>query len=312
MDLNDIIQEQPKQISPTFPLLFMVTIMIVGSVLGSSIVYLLELAYGIKLHEITSGQTENSAAVRGLLRWSSLWSHFCTFTLPVLITVWVLEKPRWVENLQLNKKPKWRNITVGLLFIMFTFPVAQFAYWVNQQIPLPDWVSQMENSVDGFLEILLFMPTWQELLFNLLVIAVIPAIGEELVFRGMLQKRLTPLTNKAWIPIWVSAFVFSAFHLQFAGFLPRMILGASLGYLFYWTNNLWIPILAHLFVNGIQVIVTFINGENGLSNEPLTASDFWPAIAILACLLWYTGSYLIETNAPSIVQARNSNESRTQ
>ena len=312
MELNDIIQEQPQKISPTFPLLFMVTIMIVGSVLGSGMVYLLELAYGLKLQEVTSGQTENSAAVRDFLRWSSLWSHFCTFTIPVLITVWVLERPQWVGYLHLNQKPKWKNILVGLLFIMFTFPIAQFAYWVNQQIPLPYWVSEMEDSADGFLALLLSMPSIKDMLFNLLVIAVIPALGEELVFRGMLQKRLSEVTKKPWIPIWVAAFLFSAFHLQFAGFLPRLILGASLGYLFYWTNNLWVPILAHLFINGIQVIITFINGEKELSNDPLTASDFWPAVIILAFLIWYAGAYLRETNTQSILQARNNNESRIQ
>jgi hypothetical protein len=72
--------------------------------------------------------------------------------------------------------------------------------------------------------------------------------------------------------IWIAAFIFSAIHLQFEGFLPRMVLGAVLGYLYYWTGNLWVPIIAHAFNNGVQVILIYVTGMD-LSNFDEESSD---------------------------------------
>jgi len=96
-----------------------------------------------------------------------------------------------------------------------------------------------------------------DLLFNFLLIAVIAGLGEELFFRGILQKIFSEWRN-AVLAIWLAAFVFSAIHLQFYGFFPRMLLGAFFGYLLYWSGNLWLPILAHTINNGLAVIFYYL------------------------------------------------------
>ena len=96
-----------------------------------------------------------------------------------------------------------------------------------------------------------------DLLVAMLVIAVLPAIGEELVFRGLIQNELYRGTKNIHVAIWVAAILFSAIHFQFFGFVPRLLLGALFGYLYYWSRNLWIPILAHFVNNGLSVLVMY-------------------------------------------------------
>jgi len=111
-----------------------------------------------------------------------------------------------------------------------------------------------------------------EFLLNLLVIAVLPAIGEELLFRGIVQQQLQRALRRPAVAIWLTAIIFSAIHMQFAGFIPRLILGATLGYLFFWTKNLWMPILAHFATNAVQVIAQYVSGGK-LSQAELEKPD---------------------------------------
>jgi len=96
-----------------------------------------------------------------------------------------------------------------------------------------------------------------ELLLNLVVIALLPALGEELIFRGIIQQKLAASWQQPQLAIWATAIIFSSIHLQFQGFFPRVLLGAALGYLFMWTRNLWIPIFAHFVFNASQILVQY-------------------------------------------------------
>ena len=98
--------------------------------------------------------------------------------------------------------------------------------------------------------------------FQCFLIAVIPAIGEEFVFRGILHKVFRQWTGNAHIAVWISAFLFSAMHMQFYGFLPRLFLGAVLGYMLVSTGNIWVPVLAHFFNNTAAVTVFYLKHNN--------------------------------------------------
>jgi hypothetical protein len=100
-------------------------------------------------------------------------------------------------------------------------------------------------------------------LFNMVMIAILPAIGEEIMFRGLIQRLLKEWLGNIHIAIFISALLFSAMHMQFYGFLPRMVLGMVFGYLFLWTGSLWIPIFAHFIQNGMVVVVTYL-GQRGI------------------------------------------------
>lgn len=84
-----------------------------------------------------------------------------------------------------------------------------------------------------------------------------PAVGEELVFRGLIQNQAHYLFKNIHLAIWLTALFFSFFHLQFYGLIPRLLLGALFGYLYYWSGTLWIPILAHFVNNGLALIMAY-------------------------------------------------------
>jgi len=123
------------------------------------------------------------------------------------------------------------------------------------------------------------------MLFGVLIVAVIPAIGEELVFRGVLQQELMRWARNPHVGIWVASFVFGAIHLQFYGFFPRMALGIVLGYLYYWSGNIWVPILGHFLNNGFTVFMLYLQQRGAIELDvESTDATTWP-ISLLSLVL---------------------------
>jgi membrane protease YdiL (CAAX protease family) len=114
------------------------------------------------------------------------------------------------------------------------------------------------------------------LFVNLLVMALLPAVCEEMMFRGWLQRALGQSVDYH-TAIWVSAIVFSAIHFQFYGFIPRMLIGAALGYLYYYTGSLWAPIIAHFTNNAAAVVTAFLsyNGYTSIDFDLIGTGDTW-------------------------------------
>jgi membrane protease YdiL (CAAX protease family) len=136
---------------------------------------------------------------------------------------------------------------------------------LNQQMKFPgwlkgveQWMADMENSQAEILEKMLQANDLWDLLFIILIIGVLTGIGEEFIFRGVLQNIFAKAIRNPHTVIWTVAFVFSAIHLQFYGFVPRLLLGAYLGYLLYYTQNIWTPVLAHFTNNSIGIILAYV------------------------------------------------------
>jgi membrane protease YdiL (CAAX protease family) len=211
----------------------------------------------------------------------------------------VLYRNNWSKQLKLNRLPSWNFIASGILLIFSIFILSQAAYWLNQQLPLPDWATQMEASAERMIKGLLVMNSPSELLFSILVVAVVPAIGEELIFRGFLQEKLQKATGNPILAIWLAGFIFSAFHLQFAGLVPRFMLGVGLGYLFYWTQNLWVPIIAHFFINGSQIVGQYFLKKD-LAEAELEQIN-WGAIVVAVIILAGMSYYIYQSRITSKV-----------
>ncbi len=248
------------QIFPPLTILFLLLLLIVLSgMLGAGIIFGLAYLQGSPYEEIMTqlsvGSSRNS---RDQMRIFITINHLCTFVLPPIIVALILFRGHWSRFLSIHRRPLARNLLLGSLLIIVAMPLAQFFYWVNQQIPLPEWMGSMEDTTNDMIQNLLISNRPYELFFNLLVVAILPAIGEEMVFRGILQRQLERWSRNPHLAIWVAAMIFSAFHLQFEGFIPRLLLGALLGYLLYWTKNLWVPIIAHFFNNALQVLAIYM------------------------------------------------------
>lgn len=234
--------------------------MIVGTLLASLLNLLISEIWGVPISAMVDVNADTPFSERQFFRTINLVSHVFTFTVPGLATAYLFHKKRWWDKLSMNVQPQSFFIGAGIIWLMVSFPFAQWSYWINQQLPLPSWATSLEGQAEAMIAGLLNMEGVGELLFSLLVMAVAPAVGEEIIFRGILQKEFEERMRNPHLAIWLAAVIFSGFHMQFEGFLPRLILGALLGYLFYWSKNLWIPIIVHLFYNGIQIIAYYSYG----------------------------------------------------
>jgi membrane protease YdiL (CAAX protease family) len=212
-----------------------------------------------------------------------------TFLLPGLLTAYIVYKRDWVKHLFLNISPATKNWGLGILILLCAMPLVQYTFFLNKLIPLPEsWLAQ-EESAEAMLKMIMTYNAPYELFFNIILIAVLPALGEEIVFRGIFQKNLQWILKNPHVAVWVAAFFFSFIHFQFAGFIPRMLLGAVLGYLFYYTQNLWVPIIAHFFNNGLQVLMDFFYKEemSSMDIESIESVPWYAALIslIIVCVL---------------------------
>jgi len=191
------------------------------------------------------------------------------FVIPPFVLAYFWSKKPF-RLLQLDRQTDWKN-TISIAFLMIVaIPFINLLGELNQHLVLPDALASIEAMMKAaeletaqLTEKLLNVNRLDSLLLNIFLIAMLPALGEELFFRGVLQRIFTDW-NGAVIAIWLTAFIFSAIHFQFYGFLPRMLLGAFFGYLVLWTGNLWIPIFAH-FINNFMAVIFYYLKNNGYS-----------------------------------------------
>ena len=191
---------------------------------------------------------------------------------------------------------------LGTFFLIVAYPIVNLSFLANEAIPLPEWAKMFESQAEDTLMKILPMPTPFIFLVNLVVIAILPGIGEELIFRGVLQKEIGLMARNPVLAIWIAAIIFSAIHLQFEGFLPRMVLGVVLGYLYYWTGNLWVPMLAHAFNNGIQILLIYITGMDISTFDEKSSDQLQWWMIPLSIVLMYFISTAIRKNSKALEQ----------
>ena len=178
------------------------------------------------------------------------------------------------EYLKINRSTKVQSFLLAAICLLAVIPVINFLGAINSQMRLPEslsglenWMKTMEDAAKILTEKFLKVDSFGGLLFNVFMIAVLPALGEELMFRGVIQRIFSTWTRNHHWGIWITAFLFSAMHMQFYGFLPRMALGAMFGYLLVWTGTMWVPILAHFVNNLMGVFGYFLIDKGTISND---------------------------------------------
>ena len=219
------------------------------------------------------------------------------------------------EYLYLNKP---FNASTFLLIIILMFvmsPLINFLGEWNSNMSLPswmsgieDWMRRSEDQADEMTEAFLNVKTIPGLSFNLFMVAFLPAVGEELLFRGVIQKIFTRMTKNTHWGIWISAILFSAMHMQFYGFIPRVLLGALFGYLLVWSGTMWLPMLGHFLNNGIAVIGMFMinNGLMSAEVEEYGSTENSYYAAIISLLLVVVILYMIKKeNRGNILRVEN-------
>lgn len=190
------------------------------------------------------------------LRYVQIIGHLSNYLLPSLIFIFLWHRQHSLKNMQLNQAPTFQGVFINLAAIIVLFPFISWVYYWNMVLLPEDWIGQDKLALQAAF---LNMRNEYELLLNILLLGVLAALGEELVFRGIIQRIIEHWSgNVHWSAI-ITALLFSFIHFQWEGFVARFILGLLFGYLLIYTKNLWIPILMHFFFNSIQVVIPYFN-----------------------------------------------------
>jgi membrane protease YdiL (CAAX protease family) len=266
---------QPPQRHPLYLFAILILLMIGGSaIFGMLGVMIGGLVYGFE-------NISNPDHI-GFLRILQSSLSIGTFVLPA----WFFPRFSSIsapQYLKLNTRlfPVYLILTIAVV-ISSSAPL-EWAIQLNKQLQLPDflktledWMRQKEEETLQLVKQLTTMNGPGDLMINLLMLALLPALGEEMIFRGSIQPLFTRLFNNYHWGIWISAIIFSAIHLQFYGFLPRMLLGGMFGYLLVWSNSLWIPILAHFMNNAGIIVLAYSYQQQGLSTDALEGAPQGP------------------------------------
>ncbi len=182
--------------------------------------------------------------------------------------VYLKREQKSLKDLFNPQRLAWIPILItAFVVIIFMAVNSVFIEW-NAEFNFPDFAKGFENWArereDTAAELTSFLTNFEssgELLLALFIIAVLPAIGEEIVFRGLIQNEFFRGTKNIHLSIWIAAILFSAIHFQFFGFVPRLLLGALFGYLYYWSGNLTLAILAHFVNNGVSVMALYLHQQ---------------------------------------------------
>lgn len=190
-------------------------------------------------------------------------NQILVFLVPGALTVLLFRyaQPRMYAGVSFRRLPTLSALGVGIAILMAAIPFVLYSYQVNQMLPMPESMRLVAEQAEVTIKAILQMPTVSDFVANLLLIAVLPALGEELVFRGVLQQQLMRRMSP-WAAIILTGAAFSFFHFQMDGFLPRWLLGVILGWAFWRSGRFWVPVLMHVFYNGIQVIAHYVGGAD--------------------------------------------------
>ncbi len=276
--------QQPGENHPVTSLILLLALVFAGAVVFGALSMLIGLAVtngaaGIgNLERVLEGNMSDVNFLKIVQAGSSIGM----FVLPALL-MGVIEKRRYrYLDFNASVNPQLWFVIIGIMF--FSAPIFEQAIKLNERLVLPEALSGLENwmkakeaELERLTRIFLSDTTYWGLFINLLIIAVIAAIGEEFLFRGCVQGILQRWFRNPHAAIWVTAIVFSAIHLQFYGFLPRMLLGALFGYLLLWGKNIWLPVLAHFINNATAVISAFYLQRQGRSLDDMNFGEQIPS-----------------------------------
>jgi uncharacterized protein len=182
---------------------------------------------------------------------------------------------------------------LAVLTVIIAFPGINLLASLNEQVSMPQWMVDMEQKAELLTKAFMNVNSFGGVLLNIFMIAVLPAIGEELIFRGLLQKIFTELTGKVVWGVVISAVLFSSMHLQFQGFVPRLALGILFGYFYFLSGSIWLPIIAHFINNSIAIIGYSLIYKGKLPAEAENVgglSEMWIlgiiSLGLVLVLLW--------------------------
>lgn len=252
------------------------------------------------------GITKGDPAFAELARWMQIISTFCIFAGPAfLFNLIVKPAPDYFQLKTRRPRSLWL-LAIGLALAAIS--ATDLVSLLQQQIPisasLKAHFQQMEATYDQQMLYMLQLDNWGGFIKSIILIALLPAIFEELLFRGCLQQILFKWIKKPFWAILVTSILFSAIHGSYFGFLPRIFIGMLLGYVFFYGRNIGLNMLIHFINNGVIVTVLFYHHlKSGSLKEVLNSQSSIPmgvvSMVILVVLFYYFRKLAVQNNNQS-------------
>lgn len=253
------------------------------------------------------------------LKWLQFLQTAGTFLLPPVLCAWMWDaehKP--LVWLRLDHLSSWRVCALAVVIMLCSVPAINLLADLNRRLldgvlslghwsGIVEWMKAMEDAAASLTDRFLQADDIPTLLINIGLMALLPALAEEFSFRGTLQQIIEGAEGRArtGLAIWVTAIIFAAIHMQFYGFIPRMLMGAMFGYVFVWTRSLWVPVLMHFTNNALAVVIYYIlsplpEEEASWANDiadTIGAGDTW-YVGLISLLIVGLGLYIITYLGP--------------
>lgn len=307
------------KLSPGEKFLFSgITLLIIGigfQLLGAALAAWI---YGFSFVEVMNMSTYDDPANIAAFKLMQIVSSIGTFIIPALLFSFFFTGDAF-SFYSFSKVHGPISVILIILMMLSVIPFINYLAELNLKLRFNvEWMDRnmkdLEESAENIMDAFMSTKTLTGLLTNLFMIGIIASIGEELIFRGLIQKILTSWTRNGHIAILITAFFFSLFHFQFLSFLPRFVLGIILGYLMFFGRSLWYPIIAHFINNTLGVIYYFFYSRGSADDvwEEIGTSNFFPVSALLSLLVfllfflgWYYRVRIINRSFPTLKNGKD-------
>lgn len=267
-------------------LLALIALVVAGMLLSTLLIWVFARVRGISIdseYDLMSllGQTENASMVKVLIG----FNHLMTFLVSSMAYVFIFYR---------HKMKEWLQLYHFNPLLLILFPLALFslyplmgytAFFVNK-LELPEFLQKMDQDAMTTLSRLLTMENLGDLAANLLLVGVLAGVGEELLFRGIIQKEIIKYWRKPHAAIWITSVLFGLFHFQVVGFLPKMGIGLVLGYAYHYSGSLILPMIIHILNNSLATVSLYLSGGK-LSPEEIPAENI-PLAGVLVSTCIFT------------------------
>lgn len=301
------LNERPR-FSPWLQFAILLCLTGVGLVIGTSISIFIALSYlhipALQLQDALA-KTENANLSRAIQFISTLFA----MALPAIIFSRILNRKPF-RYIGFNKAISGKQVFILIVIVIVALTLSAALSELNEMIPISKSLEQsfkkMEEEYNKEVFAIANMKTVQDYIVSLIIIALLPAIFEEMLFRGCLQPVMINITKNVFVGILITSILFSALHASFYGFLSRLALGVILGYIFYYSKNLWLPVIFHFLHNALGVTQLYALSKKGLLNSNAMSEDTLPLYyGLIALAALYFAFRIFKKESEVVISMHN-------
>lgn len=278
-----------RKIEPGIEVLILIGLLIAGFIVGSAVtipIWMIMTGKGI----FDMGKDMLNPAYVDAVKTMQVVSTIIIFFIPAFVTARIVSgKP--FAHLGLKGSLKFNRAVLAVFIMLAALPLVAALADLNKAIPLSAAAKKFFDSMESqYAEQVKLMATFKtptDYIVALFIIALMPAIVEEVFFRGAMQSSITRSIKVPWLAIIITSIIFSVVHFSWYGFIPRVALGMVLGYIFYYTGNLWYSIIGHFFNNALMVTILYYQymKEKKIDMEVGESAPWWAGVASAAVLI---------------------------